>query len=119
MDIQQIIIWFGVIILIIILLVTPANNSLNENFIGNFDNNNCGYKGRVSCNINGGNCGYCIKYDGQSECVAGNALGPFFRSDCDEWEYMSPFVNHLFPSIVPYYPYGRPSIFWNRRRYYR
>lgn len=47
---------------------------------------NCGNKGRSSCG-DCVNCGYCYTSDGYGTCVPGDAVGPYNRNDCLDYEY--------------------------------
>ena len=49
----------------------------------------CGWRSRYSCS-NCTNCGYCITADGRGECVPGDKYGPYFRDDCQFYEYGKP-----------------------------
>jgi hypothetical protein len=117
------------IILLYIVIVTPITNATNEPFNNIYPTNNsylpviqsvpivgsigqyctsCGDRSRFECN-SCSNCGYCVNYNsGSSQCVSGDQNGPYFRSDCDVYEYSNPWINYLqsmyiFPVAYPNY----------------
>lgn len=77
----------------------------------------CGWRSRKSCS-NCTNCGYCITPSGYGECVPGDSSGPYFREDCQYWEYGDPYdfypYSHVYPTVKTYnnYPFHR----WNLRK---
>lgn len=66
----------------------------------------CGWRSRHSCS-KCTNCGYCVTSTGYGECVPGDSYGPYFREDCQYWEYGDPYV---------YLP-SRGRMFYPHRRY--
>lgn len=57
------------------------------------------YAGCRSC----ADCGYCV-HQGIGECVPGDERGPYFREDCEYWEYLPPRYyhtprHHIFPTL--------------------
>jgi hypothetical protein len=64
----------------------------------------CGHKSRRSCS-SCLNCGFCVTYDGYGECVPGDESGPYFREDCQYWEFNNPWARYpyssIFPSVTP------------------
>lgn len=123
---------FLILLLGIVLLSFPlkcnikkSNGTTKEDFyvFGSYPQQycgSCGYLGRVSCN-NCANCGYCVT-DGVGECVPGDSQGPYFRSDCDYYEYKNPY---LYPYIgeFPWHKYWQRwdgvngSDRWDNRKY--
>jgi hypothetical protein len=119
-------IWVIVMAVVISMITNSCNNNTDEDstkegfytYPGYYKKycSSCGHKSRRTCN-NCTNCGYCITASGYGECVPGDSSGPYFRSDCVNWEYGDPYDNypysHVFPTIKTYenYPYYR----WNLR----
>ena len=115
-----ILIWL--FILAVIMLSTPTQcHSLDKSKEGFYTNYgyykkycpSCGWRSRYSCS-KCTNCGYCITASGYGECVPGDSSGPYFREDCQYWEYGDPYYyypySNIFPivktkSIYPYYRY--------------
>jgi len=66
----------------------------------------CGYMNSFECG-NCTNCGYCITSDGRGSCVPGDAGGPYFASDCAEYQY-GPNYNGIYPYLrYLSYPFHR------------
>jgi len=80
----------------------------NTRFCTNCDNRS--YSTCANCT----NCGYCYTSNGYGECVPGDENGPYFRTDCLNYEYNTPVaINDI------YYP--RWWWYWdnNNNRYVR
>lgn len=83
-----------------------------------------GWRSRSSCS-KCTNAGWCISPGGYGECVPGDSKGPYFRDDCQYWEYGDPYYyypySHVFPSIKvksisPYYRYRiRKPYRWRKK----
>ena len=77
----------------------------------------CGWRSRYSCN-KCTNCGWCVTASGYGECVPGDSSGPYFREDCQHWEYGDPYHNYPYSHVFPVvqtkdiYPHTR----WNLRK---
>src|SRR3972149_8117826 len=108
---------------LIILLMTNCKSNLgsSKNVEGFYTNYgyykrycpSVGWRSRYSC-AKCTNAGYCITPNGTGECVPGDSSGPYFRRDCQYWEYGDPYYYipyNIFPttsvkSIYPYYRYN-------------
>lgn len=122
-----IILWL--VLLCLVLLSTPTKcNTLDKSkegfytYYGYYKKYcpSCGWRSRYSCS-KCTNCGYCITASGQGQCVPGDASGPYFRTDCQYYEfgdsyYFYPY-SHIFPviKIRSTYPYYR----WRHQRPWR
>lgn len=47
------------------------------------------------------NCGLCLK-DGKQNCIPGDAQGPFFKQDCQGWQYTDYRDRYIFGEKVTY-----------------
>ena len=98
----------SLIVLLNWLLSDSINQKNSEHFIiTNYPSrfcSDCGNLDRIACN-NCTNCGTCYTPNGYKECVAGDEYGPFFRSDCIDYQYNNPMIQ---PILIPhhslYYP---------------
>lgn len=71
----------------------------------------CSGLNRINCG-NCANCGFCYDYKGKGTCVPGDQNGPFFRSDCVDYEYISPiYYTDVYPGWSYFYDgyYYEPS----------
>jgi hypothetical protein len=114
--------WLLVMLAIVFYVHMTCNNDGIEgfyDFTGYYKKycSSCGKRSRHNCS-KCTNCGVCITPNGNAECVPGNSSGPYFREDCQYWEYGDPHdsypYSHIFPTIQTRntYPYRR----WNIRR---
>jgi hypothetical protein len=62
----------------------------------------CGDLDPIECD-NCMTCGTCYTPNGYKECVTGDEYGPFFRSDCIDYQYNRLPTILLHPMIDPYY----------------
>jgi hypothetical protein len=46
--------------------------------------NNCGNINESDC-LKCNNCGWCVDYNGNGKCIAGNADGPLYKQSCNKW----------------------------------
>lgn len=96
------IILFAILFIIVFTILFCQNKSIIEPFIISACPN-CGKRNRPQCfecsNFNSGGCGWCIKSNGEGQCVPGNQNGPYFNSDCLYWEYK--------PKTNKYYHFNR------------
>lgn len=60
----------------------------------------CGWNSRYECS-GCSNCGYCITANGSGECTPGDSSGPYFRQDCVQWEYDSPYFYYIGNNVYP------------------
>ncbi len=95
-----------ILTLIFIYSLYYNKSTINESFgFGNISCNDCGRKDRLNCS-QCLNCGYCVTATGNTECTAGDYMGPYFRDDCLFWEYNSP--QYLYSSKTnfhdPFFP---------------
>ncbi len=106
---------------LMVLLMTNCKSNSSKNVEGFYTNYgyykrycpSVGWRSRYSC-AKCVNAGYCITPNGTGECVPGDSSGPYFRRDCQYWEYGDPYYYipfNILPtvsvrSIYPYYRYN-------------
>lgn len=84
----------------------------------------CGYRSRRQCN-KCTNCGFCVPYRGKGNCVPGDNRGPYFRSDCVDWEYGDEYIYRDHPRRYrrrrprsSYFRGRRKPWYWSPRRWW-
>ena len=100
--------WLLIITIITILAILSLYDLTNEHFGSNYWYggyykkycSSCGNLSGRSCS-NCTNCGYCITPNGTGDCVAGDASGPYFRSDCVHYQYNDPYLHYPNSYINP------------------
>lgn len=124
---RYIIVLFWILILAVILLSVPSKCTLSNgvkkegftDYYGYYKQYcpSCNWRGLSSCG-KCTNCGICVTEAGQASCAAGDASGPYFRSDCDKWSYGDDQTFYAGANVYPtvqmrnIYPYNR----WNLNR---
>jgi hypothetical protein len=104
------------VVLLVLLLCIPSKSEGYSSFCGN-----CHDLTPEQC-ANCPNCGVCAKEGGCRKCVQGDDAGPFFNSNCVDWEYMGATPNKKcwnYTKNSPYncgyyYPYNKRSILHNK-----
>ena len=123
---RYIIVLFWLLILTVILLSVPTKCNLGNSEVEAFTNyygyykkycGSCNWKSKRSCG-KCLNCGICTTANGYSECVPGDAQGPYFRSDCAFWEYGDPETYYPGANVYPIVQMRnmKPYTRWNLNR---
>jgi hypothetical protein len=96
-----------IIILILFIIIIIYILSNNTESFGNTNNYfkqycpSCQWRTAYSCG-QCTNCGQCVNSTtGISECVPGNSSGPYYRNDCDYWQYGAPYDYYPNSDVYP------------------
>lgn len=116
--------YYSIILMILIIVILLSTKKTKEGFYvpsrfssrwgyyypryyhGNYPKycSKCGNKSIRNCS-NCMNCGLCTRPDGLIECVSGDKYGPYFRSDCLDYNYNA---GYDLPYLYYYDYYGNP-----------